>query len=143
MANDTLHKIGHRFPIIWTMLIAVLSLCVVPVADAEAADRDSPVGVYHSRGGMYAITLTLLANGNYLARWDGDIGTNGSATGSWEQAGEEIRLRPKREDGPFMPGYLRVLLIREMEKTKALIRKEDVKNQNNPLFFLYLEKRHG
>ena len=107
-----------------------------------AADGESHAGVYRQwGGGIYAIVLTLLTNGNYLARWDADIACNGTASGSWKSIGDEIHLSPKKEDGPLMPGYLRVLLVREMEGRRALLRKEDVDHQDSPLVYFYLEKK--
>jgi hypothetical protein len=48
---------------------------------------------------------------------------------------------PKKEEGHPMTGYLRVLLLREFEGRKALLRKEDVANVKNPFFYLYIQKK--
>jgi len=105
------------------------------------ASEKSPAGVYQSEAGLYVLTVTLLTNGNYLARWDGDIGPNGTAAGSWEFVDGEVRLTPKKEEGHPMTGYLRVLLVRQFEGRQALLRKEDVANEANPFFYLYLKRR--
>jgi hypothetical protein len=104
------------------------------------AREESAAGVYRSEVGIYSLTVSLLSNGNYLARWDADIGSNGKASGSWTLVGGEVRLVPKKEEGHPMTGYLRVLLLREFEGRKVLIRKEDAVNDNNPYFYLYLQK---
>ena len=105
------------------------------------ASEASPAGVYRSEVGIYELIVTLLPNGNYLARWDADIGSNGTASGSWKVVGSEIQLTPKKEEGHPMTGYLRVLLLREFEGRRALIRKEDIANEKNPFFYLYLKKQ--
>ena len=64
----------------------------------------------------------------------------GRASGSWTLVDGEVRLVPKKEEGHPMTGYLRVLLLREFEGRKALIRKEDAANEKNPFFYLYLQK---
>jgi len=121
--------------------MATFLFCISAVAVSFAAGRDSNVGVYRCwGGGICPSVVTLLANGNYLARWDGDLGSWGSASGSWELIGAEIHLNPKREEGLMMQGRFRILLVREMDGKKALLRKEDVKFEKNPLFYLYLEK---
>jgi hypothetical protein len=70
------------------------------------------------------LTVSLLDNGNYLARWDSDIGSNGTASGSWTFQDGEVRLTPKKEEGHPMTGYLRVLALRKFEGRQALLRKK-------------------
>jgi len=105
------------------------------------ASEKSVAGVYRSEVGLYVLTVSLLENGNYLARWDSDIGSNGTASGSWAFRDGEVRLSPKKEEGHPMTGYLRVLSLRKFEGRQALLRKEDVANEANPLFYLYLQKK--
>ena len=105
------------------------------------AGEESAAGVYRSEDGIYSLIVSLLPNGNYLARWDTDIGPNGTASGSWTLVDDEVRLVPKREEGPLMPGHLRVLLLREFECRKALLRKEDLAYEENRFFYLYLKKK--
>lgn len=103
-------------------------------------DSSSVVGVYAQTSGTEAIMLTLLSNGNYLARWDLDIFPNyGSASGTWLIDGDEVRLSPKREDG-HLKGYLRILYPRQVKGRKALLRKEDLLQEENPYFYFYLKK---
>jgi hypothetical protein len=104
------------------------------------AREESAAGVYRSEVGIYSLTLSLLSNGNYLARWDADIGSNGSASGSWTLVAGEVRVVPKKEEGHPMTGYLRVLLLREFEGRKVSLRKEDAAHEKNPFFYLYLQK---
>lgn len=118
-----------------------LVAAVLLSASSLLAGEKSPAGVYQSEVGLYVLTVTLLENGNYLARWDADIGSNGTASGSWVYQDGEVRLTPKKEEGHPMTGYLRVLLLREFESRRALLRKEHVANEKNPLFYLYLQKR--
>lgn len=91
-------------------------------------------------GRVCSITLSLLPNGNYLARWDADVGSNGTAAGSWMLVGDELRLDPKKEEGHPMTGYLRVLFLCQVDGRRALIRKEDIAGEGNPFFYLYLQK---
>ena len=122
-------------------MLAALLIGFALCSTSFAADQESAAGVYRSEVGIYTITVALLTNGNYLARWDGDIGSNGSSSGSWVQTGKEVRITPKKEEGPLMKGYLTVLLVQEVHGRKALLRKEDVKDANNPFFYLYLQKK--
>jgi hypothetical protein len=111
-----------------------LTTILLSVALAGAclqASEESAVGVYKSEVGIYVLTVTLLSNGNYLARWDADIGSNGSASGSWKLVGAEVHLTPKKEED-MMTGYLRVLLLREFKGRKALLRKEDEDSEDSP-----------
>ncbi len=110
-------------------------------ASSLLASEKSAAGVYRSEVGIYSLIVSLLPNGNYLARWDGDIGPNGTASGSWTFVDGEVRLVPKKEEGHPMTGYLRVLLLREIEGRQALLRKEDVANEKNPLFYLSIQKK--
>lgn len=105
------------------------------------AGEKSAAGVYRSEVGTYSLIVSLLPNGNYLARWDGDIGPNGTASGSWTLVDGEVRLTPKKEEGHPMTGYLRVLFLREFDGRQALLRKEDLANEKNPLFYLYLQEK--
>jgi len=104
------------------------------------ANESAVAGVYRNEVGINVLTVTLLPNGNYLARWDADMGSNGTASGSWQVAGDEVRLTPKKEEGRPMTGYLRILFLRELDGRKALLRKEDVENAKNPFFYLYRRK---
>jgi hypothetical protein len=110
-------------------------------ASSLLASEKSAAGVYRSEVGIYSLIVSLLPNGNYLARWDGDIGPNGTASGSWTFVDGEVRLVPKKEEGHPMTGYLRVLLLREFEGRQALLRKEDIANEKNPFFYLYIQKK--
>lgn len=107
------------------------------------AREDVLAGVYQSEVGLYVITLSLLPNGTYLAKWDADIGSIGRASGSWVVVDKEIRLSPKREEGRPMIGYLRTLLMREFRGRKALLRKEDLADADGPLPYLFLRKSAG
>ena len=118
-------------------LVLLLSLAV----GARAADQSSIAGVYRGSSGIESRIVTLLPNGAYYARWDGDIGTNGTASGTWQLVGDEVRLTPKKEGGPLMPGHFRVLLICTCEGRPALLRKEDAAEKDNPFFHLFLEKK--
>ncbi|MBP6865535.1 MAG: hypothetical protein KBC32_09770 [Candidatus Didemnitutus sp.] len=115
-------------------------LVLLSAAGALASDK-SVAGVYRSEVGLYVLTVSLLENGNYLARWDSDIGSNGTASGSWTFQDGEVRLTPKKEEGHPMTGYLRVLALRKFEGRQALLRKEDVMNEASPLYYLYLQKK--
>lgn len=115
-------------------LSAALAVVCLQASEGAAA------GVDRREVGIYVLTVTLLSNGNYLARWDADMGSNGTASGSWQIVGDEIHLTPKKEEGQPMTGYLRVLLLREMDGRRALIRKEDMQNEKNPFFYLYRQK---
>jgi hypothetical protein len=119
-----------------TLLVA-FSFCVA----SPAVDQESAAGLYQSEVGIYLIRVALFANGNYLARWDGDVGSNGTSAGSWAQVGTEVRLTPKKEEGALMQGYLTTLLVREMNGRKALLRKEDEKAAKSPFVYLYLQQK--
>jgi hypothetical protein len=121
-------------------VLAVLVIALLSTT-GRADTPASAAGVYRGSSGIESRTITLLTNGNYLARWNGDMGSNGSATGTWELAGGEVRLTPKREEGLLMPGHFRVLLLRSFEGRQALLRKEDVKNADNEFFHLFLQKK--
>lgn len=118
-------------PTILTVLVAVLLSSV-----ARGATPASAAGVYRGSSGIETRTVTLLANGRYLARWDGDVGSNGSSTGTWELVNSEVRLSPKKEDG-MIAGYFRVLLLREFQGQQGLLRKEDAGNADNEFFYLF------
>jgi hypothetical protein len=118
-------------------IVVLFSLLAVARGEAPA----SPAGVYRGLSGIETRTVTLLTNGNYLARWDGDMGTNGSATGSWELVGNEVRLTPKKEEGPMMKGHFRVLLLRDFKGRRALLRKEDEQQADNDFFHLFLQTK--
>jgi hypothetical protein len=121
-----------------------LTTILLSVALAGAclqASEESAVGVYKSEVGIYVLTVTLLTNGNYLARWDADIGSNGTASGSWKRVGAEVHLTPRKEEGYPMTGYLRVLLLREFKGRKALLRKEDVQSEDSPWCYLYRQEK--
>lgn len=119
-------------------LLTAILFFVFLTAVSIAADRESPAGAYVQNTGIYVIKLTLLANGSYLARWDADIGSNGTASGSWELVGGEVHLSPKKEED-MMKGYLRVLFVREFEGEKALLRKEDIKGEKFPFSYFFLQ----
>jgi hypothetical protein len=122
------------------MKALVLLLVVSSVTFAAKSPAASPVGSYRSAGGTEIITLALLANGNYLARWDIDIWPeHGRATGTWQLVGDEVRLNPKSEEGGLQ-GHLRVLLVRTVEGKKALLRKEDILHEKNPFFYFYIKE---
>ena len=117
------------------------ALLIGALGIANVQENESAVaGVYRNEVGINVLTVTLLPNGNYLARWDADMGSNGTASGSWQVAGDEVRLTPKKEEGRPMTGYLRILFLRELDGRKALLRKEDVENAKNPFFYLYRRK---
>jgi hypothetical protein len=118
----------------------VLAIVLLSASSLLASEK-SAAGVYRSEVGIYSLIVSLLPNGNYLARWDGDIGPNGTASGSWTLVDDEVRLIPKKEEGHPMTGYLRVLLLREFEGRQALLRKEDIANEKNPFFYLYIQKK--
>ena len=114
--------------------LVVLSVLPILVAQREVP---SPAGVYRSAGGTQVITLALLPNGAYLARWDLDISPeHGRATGTWRLEGDEVRLTPKKEEGG-LKGHLTVFLVREIEGKRALLRKEDAQHADNPFFYFY------
>ena len=110
-------------------------------ASGLLASEKSAAGVYKSEVGIYSLIVSLLPNGNYLARWDGEIGPNGTASGSWTVVDGEVHLVPKKEEGHPMTGYLRVLRLREFGGRKALIRKEDAANEKYPFFYLFIQKK--
>jgi hypothetical protein len=114
------------------VLFTALGLASVRASEIPA------VGVYQSEVGIYVLTISLLPNGDYMARWDADIGSNGVASGTWTSNGDEVHLSPKKEEGQPMTGYLRVLVVRNVNGRRALIRKEDAANDKNPFFYLYL-----
>jgi hypothetical protein len=116
-----------------------VSLVLLSAVGLLASDK-SVAGVYRSEVGVYVLTVSLLENGNYLARWDSDIGSNGTASGSWTFHDGEVRLSPKKEEGHPMTGYLRVLSLRKFAGRQALLRKEDTMNESSPLYYLYLQK---
>jgi len=118
-----------------------LTLFLATLVRGEAPSR--AVGVYIGSSGIEDRIVTLLANGNYLARWDSDIGSNGSASGTWELVGNEVRLNPKKEEGIVMQGYFRVLLLRQFHGRQALLRQEDKEFSDNPLFHLFLETKES
>jgi len=115
--------------------VILLSACGLLANDSSVA------GVYKQSPGFYVLTLTLLENGNYLARWDADMGSNGSASGSWVLSGSKVKLTPKKEEGYLMPGYLRVLIVRQFDGHQTLLREEDLAHENNPWFQFFLHKR--
>lgn len=119
---------------------SIIAAVLLSASSLVASER-TVAGVYRSEVGIYVLTVTLLENGNYLSRWDADIGSNGTASGSWVFIDGEVRLTPKREEGHPMTGYLRVLLLRAFEGRRALLRKEDVANEKNQFFYLYLQKK--
>ncbi len=120
---------------------AIAAVLVLFSAAGLLAGDKSVAGVYRSEVGLYVLTVSLLENGNYLARWDSDIGSNGTASGSWTFQDGEVRLTPKKEEGRPMTGYLRVLSLRKFEGRQALLRKEDFMNEASPLYYLYLQKK--
>ena len=120
-----------------TAILFLVSLATVGIA----ADHESPAGAYVQNAGIYAIKLTLLTNGSYLARWDADIGSNGTASGSWELVGGEVRLSPKKEED-MMKGYLRVLFVREFEGEKTLLRKEDIEGEKFSISYFFLQRKN-
>ena len=120
---------------------AIVAILVLLSAAGLLASDKSVAGVYRSEVGLYVLTVSLLENGNYLARWDSDIGSNGTASGSWTFQDGEVRLSPKKEEGQAMSGYLRVLSLRKFEGRQALLRKEDFMNEASPLYYLYLQKK--
>ena len=89
--------------------LAIIAAFVV-MATAYGDTPAWAAGVYYGSSGIETRTITLLTNGGYLARWDGDMGSNGFATGTWDLVGDEVRLSPRKEDGPIMRGHFRVLL---------------------------------
>lgn len=120
---------------------AIAAILVLISAASLLASDKSFGGVYRSEVGLYVLTVSLLENGNYLARWESDIGSNGTASGSWTFQDGEVRLSPKKEEGHPMTGYLRVLSLRKFEGRQALLRKEDFMNEASPLYYLYLQKK--
>jgi hypothetical protein len=120
----------------------LLFILFVGLVATLRASPDSPsvAGAYVQNSGTQAIMLTLLSNGNYLARWDLDIFPNfGSASGTWLIDGDEVRLSPKREEG-HLKGYLHVLYSRQIKGRKALLRKEDLSQEDDLFFYFYLKK---
>jgi hypothetical protein len=122
--------------------LCVPLICLCLLASARGTEtKESVVGVYHADSGIETRTLTLLANGNYLARWDGDLASNGKASGTWTLVDGEIHLSPKKEDGAMMRGHFRIMLLKEFEGRRALLRKEDSKQADNPFFHLFLQTK--
>ena|ERR1017187_755056 len=119
--------------------LSLFWLLVLLAAVCRGRSSESPAGAYRSEVSIYSIKVALFPNGTYMARWDSDIGNNGTASGQWEMVGEEIRLNPKKEEGEMMKGYLRVLLVREYQGRKALLRKEDEEYADSPFAYLYLQ----
>ncbi len=93
-------------------------------------------------GGIYTLRLAILDNGNYLARWDGDIGFNGSASGSWKRDGDKVILTPKKEE-LMMKGYLTIMCFKTIDGKPALLRIQDSAYANNPLFYFYRNEKSG
>jgi len=111
-----------------------LSAGIQAFAEASRA----AAGVYRSWSGIDTKRITLLPNGNYLARWDGDIGSNGVSAGTWELVGTEVRLSPKKEEG-MISGYFRVSVLKDFNSRQALLRKEDEEHADNEFFYLFLQ----
>jgi hypothetical protein len=121
-------------------LATLLLLALFATSPLRAVER-SVAGVYGTEIDLYVCTISLLSDGHYLAQWHTDIGGDGTASGLWVLVGDEIRLTQKKEEGVGPPtGYLRILLLREFDGRKALLRKEDVANEKNRFFYLYLQK---
>jgi hypothetical protein len=125
-----------------TKMKKALAIFVAVLLSAVAGGEEpaSVAGVYRGSSGIETRTVTLLTNGNYLARWDGDIGSNGSSAGTWKLAGAEVRLSPKKEEG-MISGHFRVLLVRDFNGRRALLRKEDEKYSDIDLFYLFLQTK--
>jgi hypothetical protein len=118
--------------VLFTLMALLLASAVRSEVPVSAA------GVYRSWSGIETRRITLLTNGNYLARWDGDIGSNGASSGTWELVGTEVRLSPKKEEG-MISGHFRVLLLRDFKGRQALLRKEDEEHAENEFFHLFLQ----
>lgn len=73
---------------------------------------DSPlVGSYYRGDGTgYNVTLSLKARSTYSAKWEGCLGTYGTAEGNWSKDGDFLIFEPSREEG-MMKGHLRRLRI--------------------------------
>ena len=115
-------------------------IATVLAMTAFGGESDEVAGVYRCSSGIECRTITLLKNGAYLARWDGDIGTNGTSVGTWELTGKKVRLTPTRETGTLMPGHFRVLILGQFMGQRSLLRAEDEKYADNPFFQLTLQK---
>lgn len=119
---------------------ALLFVFIASAAFAAERGVAFPSGVYRSPGGTQIVTLALLPNGSYLARWDLDISpAHGRANGVWQLVRDEVRLTPQKEEGG-LKGHLTVLLVREMEGRTALLRKEDTEHAKNPFFYFYAKE---
>lgn len=121
--------------------VVALVASIVCCAETPASDTMEFLGYtgYETR------QLTLMSDNTYLARWDSDTGNKGSAFGSWELVGNEIRLTPKSETGrPMMGGPMRVLILKEGNGHKALLLKqeEDDPKRRKILLFLIEKKRN-
>lgn len=100
-------------------------------------DAQPLVGIY----GNGSLEITLLKDGSYSARWVSDIGVRDIASGSWLKQDDEVHLSPVHEE-PDMKGYpFSVLYVRPFKGGTALLRKEDVKYESNPLFYLHKQPK--
>ncbi len=104
---------------------------------ARTSGATSVAGAYRTAAGTEVVALSLLTNGNYLARWDLDIFPNyGRAAGTWTLDGDTVHLTPKKEEGK-LKGHLTAMLVRKRDGHDALLRIEDAKHAENPFFYFY------
>jgi len=104
---------------------------------ARTPDATSVAGAYRTATGTEVVALSLLANGNYLARWDLDISPNyGRAAGTWTLDGDTVHLTPKKEEGK-LKGHLTAMLVRKKDGHDALLRIEDASQAENPFFYFF------
>ena len=90
------------------LLIAVL---LFSISAACAVTGDDLVGSYYRGDGTgYNVYVRLERSGSYTARWEGCLGTYGTARGAWSLRGSRITFRPTKETD-MMKKHLRVLHI--------------------------------
>lgn len=125
--------------IILGFIAVVLGVGGSGFAEAPAADAMEFFGYtgYESR------QLSLRADFTYAARWTDDVSRGGSASGTWELVGNEIRLTPTKEEGNAMRGGpMRILVLKEGKGYKALfLKQEEAPDSTERKIPLYLQEK--
>jgi hypothetical protein len=98
------------------LLLYVTALMLSACASLERPSPDRVLasklpGTYYKGDGLGEdIYLEVKADGTYSARWLGDLGDYGRASGTWRLAGNEVQLQPIAET-EMLVGYLRTLVL--------------------------------
>lgn len=102
----------------------LFALCAV----GSAADSPLSGTYYRGDGTGYNVTITLNPSGKYTAKWEGCLGTYGTAEGSWSDEGEWLKLTPTFETD-MMRGHLSWLRIVERDPSPVFVPKEDLTSE--------------